>query len=126
MQDVYRLINKADNIVIASPIHFSELTGSLLQFASRLQYLWISSHIRKDGAFNEKNEKNGVVILVGNGYGNRKRPGNTAKVLLHQMNANLLYDVRSFNTNNSSAKNDIDAMQKVRQAAESLNSRFTY
>ncbi|MDL2287036.1 flavodoxin family protein [Eubacteriales bacterium OttesenSCG-928-G02] len=36
MQKVYQLIDESDNIVIASPIYFSELTGSLLNLMSRL------------------------------------------------------------------------------------------
>lgn len=36
MQNVYRHIDEADNIIIASPIYFGELTGSLLNLMSRL------------------------------------------------------------------------------------------
>lgn len=38
MQDAYKMMDEADNIVIASPIYFGNLTGSLLNWASRLQY----------------------------------------------------------------------------------------
>lgn len=37
MQDVYKYIQECDNIVIASPLYFSELTGKLLDVGSRLQ-----------------------------------------------------------------------------------------
>lgn len=37
MQDVYAYIQECDNILIASPIYFSELTGKLLDVGSRLQ-----------------------------------------------------------------------------------------
>ena len=37
MQEIYAYIQKCDNIVIASPIYFSELTGKLLDVGSRLQ-----------------------------------------------------------------------------------------
>ena len=43
MQRVFSLIDETDNIVIASPIYFSELSGSLLSVLSRLQYLYISN-----------------------------------------------------------------------------------
>jgi len=37
MQNVYRYIEECDNIVIASPIWFSSLSGTLLNLASRVQ-----------------------------------------------------------------------------------------
>lgn len=37
MQDIYKYIQECDNIIIASPIYFSELTGKLLDVGSRLQ-----------------------------------------------------------------------------------------
>ena len=46
MQRVYRLIAQCDNIVIASPIHFSALTGRLLCIASRLQTLYCARAFR--------------------------------------------------------------------------------
>ena len=37
MQVIYSYIEDCDNIVIASPLYFSELTGKLLDLGSRLQ-----------------------------------------------------------------------------------------
>lgn len=37
MQEVYQYFETCDNVVIASPIYFSELTGKLLDIGSRLQ-----------------------------------------------------------------------------------------
>ena len=37
IQDVYNYIEECDNILIASPLYFSELTGKLLAITSRLQ-----------------------------------------------------------------------------------------
>ena len=37
MQEIYKYIQVCDNILIASPIYFSELTGKLLVVGSRLQ-----------------------------------------------------------------------------------------
>lgn len=68
MQRVYGLINAADNIVIASPIYFSELSGSLLAVMSRLQYLYVSKHCRGESALDAKT-RNGIVLLAGGGDG---------------------------------------------------------
>lgn len=40
MEDIYAYIQECDNILIASPIYFSQLTGPLLCVASRLQTYW--------------------------------------------------------------------------------------
>lgn len=37
MQEVYSYIQECDNVLIASPIYFSELTGKLLDVGSRFQ-----------------------------------------------------------------------------------------
>ena len=37
LQQIYAYIQECDNILIASPIYFSELTGKLLDVGSRLQ-----------------------------------------------------------------------------------------
>ena len=37
MQQIYPLLESCDNLVLASPLHFSELTGPLLSLCSRLQ-----------------------------------------------------------------------------------------
>ena len=39
MQELYAYIQDCDNVLIASPIYFSELTGKLLDLGSRLQTL---------------------------------------------------------------------------------------
>src|SRR5471030_444214 len=66
MQEIYKLIDEAHNIIISSPIYFSELTGSLLNFASRLQTLYASRCIRKDNKPSLK-KKNGVLIISSGG-----------------------------------------------------------
>ena len=43
MQNVISMINESDNIVIASPLYFSELSGALLNTLSRLHYLYIKA-----------------------------------------------------------------------------------
>ena len=47
MQEVYEYIQVCDNILIASPIYFSEITGKLLDLGSRLQTYFCSSFFVK-------------------------------------------------------------------------------
>ena len=46
MQEVYSNIDECDNIVIASPIFYSELTGKLLDLASRFQIYYNARALR--------------------------------------------------------------------------------
>jgi len=119
MQNVYKLIDEADNIIIASPIYFSELSGSLLQFASRLQYFWASKYKRYEAVLCEK-KRSGIVILVGGGDGNAEQPLKTAKILLRLMGATFIDSMLSHNTDKIPSKDDIDALIKVREIAKQL------
>ncbi len=102
MQEVYAYIQECDNILIASPIYFSELTGALLNVASRLQTYYCARFFRKEKPIPKK--KKGAVILVGGGDGNMDQPYHTACILLRHMNANNIYPVVCYhNTNNQPA-----------------------
>ena len=46
--EIDKYIKECDNIVIASPIYFSELTGELLSKMSKLQCYWASRHFRQE------------------------------------------------------------------------------
>ena len=70
MQDVYKMIDEADNVIIASPIYFGNLTGSLLNWASRLQLLWVSRYIRKVEPLSVKRRKGVVILIVNQGKDN--------------------------------------------------------
>lgn len=120
MSDVFNDIDEADNIVIASPIYFSELAGSLLNFASRLQYLWVSKNFRKVQVL-QKKQRNGFVILVGGGDGNTDKALSTAKCLLSHMAAIFADYVVSHNTNTIPARNDDNAIRGIQEIAEKMN-----
>ncbi|MBR5712301.1 MAG: flavodoxin family protein [Lachnospiraceae bacterium] len=120
MQDVYRYIEECDNVVIASPIYFSELTGKMLDVGSRLQTYFCGMFFRKE-ALNIK-PKRGAVILVGGGDGRIEKPYETACTLMHHMNCRDIHKVVcSFNTNVVPAVQDEQAVDGVRRIAEFLN-----
>lgn len=120
MVNIIEMVDAADNIVIASPLYFSELTGSLLQFTSRLQYLWVSKNIRHESVLTDK-KRNGVVILTGGGDGSPDRAILTAKCLLNHMGATYFDHVCSHNTNVTPAKDDTEAICKIRTITERIN-----
>lgn len=120
MNEVYDNIEDCDNIVIASPIYFSELTGKMLDVGSRLQTYYCARHFRGEEPIVKS--KKGAVILVGGGDGKPDIAYGTAVTLLHQMNAFDIHEpVISHNTNEISAKDDEKAVAGVRSVAGFFN-----
>ena len=109
MQEVYPYIQECDNILIASPVYFSELTGKLLDLGSRLQTYYCSAAFRREKPILK--EKKGAVILVGGGDGHMDKAYSTACILLHHMNCHTIHElVSSHHTNEIPAADDKKAI----------------
>lgn len=105
MQDIYNYIQECDNILIASPLYFSELTGKLLDVGSRLQTYFSARFFRNEEPIAKS--KKGAVILVGGGDGHIDTAYNTACTLLHHMNCHNIHEaVYSHNTDKKPATED--------------------
>lgn len=127
MQNVYRMIDQADNIVIASPIYFAELTGSILQWASRLQYIWVAKTFRKSPCISEK-IRNGGVILVDGGDGVADTALAMAKRLLRTMGAEFKGLVHFSGTDKKTAtlpNEDEETLKKIDELAEIFNEKHS-
>lgn len=112
MQEIYDYIQACDNILIASPIYFSELTGKLLDVGSRLQTYFCARFFRKEEPIPKP--KKGAVILVGGGDGRMDKAYETACTLLHHMNCYDIHEVvSSHNTNERPATEDEQAQMGV-------------
>ena len=122
MQEIYQLLNEVDNIILASPIYFSELTGQLLSFASRLQCFYAARRLRKEQEFNLK-IKNGVLIISAGGDSKNlaARAIESANIIFRHMNANLIGIASTLCTNEKSAKEDTEALREARKLALELN-----
>lgn len=119
MQDLYDYIKECDNIIIASPLHFSELTGTLLAVASRLQTFYASKRFL--GINQVQKKKRGAIILCGGGDGSPEKAEGTAKTLLKSMNAEVIGKVYSLNTDAVPSKNDNYAIEQINDLANKLN-----
>ena len=120
MQEVYDYIQACDNVVIASPVYFSEVTGKVLDVCSRLQTYFSARFFR--GETPVEKEKRGAVILVGGGDGSPEKAYETARILLKMMNCKEIHDlVCSHNTDRQPAAEDGRAVAGVRHAAAFLN-----
>lgn len=120
MQEVYQYIQECDNILIASPLYFSELTGNLLDIGSRLQMYFCARFFRKEEPIAKP--KKGAVILVGGGDGHMDTAYCTVCTLLHHMNCYNIHDAAySHNTNERPAIED----QKTLLGLEDILDFFT-
>ncbi|QVK17291.1 flavodoxin family protein [Mycoplasmatota bacterium] len=65
MSNIYRLLERADTLIIASPLYFATLTGELVNLISRFQTFFAGKYIRKD---ENPQIKKGLFIVTAGGY----------------------------------------------------------
>lgn len=112
MQEMYSYLKECDNILIASPIYFSELTGKLLDIASRLQVYYNACVFQKKPM--PLKPKKGAVLLLGGGSGKAEKAYDTARLLLRQMNCTAIYPaVGSYNTDQLPAIEDKTCLRGI-------------
>ena len=112
MQEVYEYLKDCDNVLIASPVYFSELTGKMLDVGSRLQMYYCGKRFRKEEG--GLKPKKGAVLLVGGGDGKPEKAYETAKTLLKLMNCKEIHElICSHNTDTVPAIEDAHAVAGV-------------
>lgn len=122
MLEIYAYIEECDNIIIASPIYFSELTGKLLDISSRLQKYFCAKQFRKENLITKS--KKGAIILVGGGNGSGDKAYSTACTILHLMNCHNIYEpIISHNTDSCPAIEDKTAVENINKLLSFLNNR---
>lgn len=120
MQEVYPYIQDCDNIVIASPIYFSELPGRVLDVGSRLQTYFCAKFFRGETPILKA--KRGAVILAGGGDGAPDKAYSTARTLLRLMNCREIHElVCSHQTDQQPAAEDAQAVEGVRRITAYFN-----
>ena len=121
MTEIYDYIVDCDNVVIASPIYFSQPTGKLLDVCSRFQTYFAAKHFRNQTPIIKP--KKGAVVLVGGGDGNPEDAYKTAYTLLRHINISEVYPlVGSFNTNDLPATEDETVISEIANIINYLNS----
>lgn len=119
MQEVYEYIQECDNIVIASPIYFSELTGKLLDVGSRLQTYFSAKFLRKEIPVSKP--KKGAVVLAGGGSGGMDKAYDTACMLLHDMNCSDIRKVYCNHTDRLPALENREAVEGISEIIHFFN-----
>lgn len=115
-QNLDQAIQEADQIVLASPIYFGELTGDLLRTLSKLQVYWSAEFMRKEQLVQKP--KKGGLILAYAGNCDLNYPLHTARILFRNMRVTQLFPVVcSKDTDRVPAAKDEEALAKARALA---------
>lgn len=116
MFKIYKYIENSDNILIASPIYFNQLTGKLLDLCSRFQKYF----------FNIKpKQKKGAIILVSGGKSDPQKIYSLSTCILKQIGASNIFPlVGSFNTDIIPANQDSLALKNIEKLANFFNNKY--
>lgn len=120
MQELYEEIQEADNILIASPIFFSEVSGPLLSVGSRLQTYFCARVFRREKPVPKA--KKGGIILVQGGDRPMEKGLDTVRELLEEMNAKTMGTPVCYkNSDKVSPEDHPELLEEVRQLALFFN-----
>ncbi len=119
VQRVYELLERADNVVIASPVYYSELTGRLLDVMSRLQTYY--SRARFMGMRSPLSRpRRGAILLAGGGDGAPDTALTTARRLLGCLGVREPECALSLRTDALPAAQDAGALAAAREIGRRL------
>jgi multimeric flavodoxin WrbA len=108
MVHIYNLLEKSDNVIIASPIYFSSFPASMKAIIDRLQLYWSNKFIKRK----EKNicKKNAVVILTCGSKCNKafSLVEETLKQVFSLINVNETYKILIDNTDNTKINKELN------------------
>ena len=120
MQAIYA--DDFDNVVVASPVYYGTLPGSVLSLMSRLQPWHAATFFLKEPL--KQRAKKSAAILTAGGKGNQERAYHHLRALFRMLNARGFEErvACSPNTDTVPASEDENAKQQVRAIAAWLNS----
>ncbi|MFV0425294.1 MAG: flavodoxin family protein [Bacilli bacterium] len=91
MDEIYKLIEEAANIIIVSPIHVGSVSAPLLAMFSRLQIYFANKFILKNNYPFAKKQGFGIIVSGKDWDGQRSGAKVVLKHALLEMNANFNY-----------------------------------
>ncbi len=121
MRPVYPFYEAADNLVLASPVWFSALSGPLMDLAGRLAQPYFAAR-RFRGETPAIREKRGVLLLAAGNEKSADIPAAaTARAIFRSLRAEQVALAASLETDRRPAAADEAALGQARSAAELLN-----
>lgn len=121
MFKVYDLMDVVDNVILASPVYFSELTGPLLSYTSRFQRYYVDRVLNKNPDFKMKAKKGAIILAGGAPTFNMERPIKTGKIIFKHINTTFVGLMSSLNTNEIPASDDPSIDEQAEKLAALLN-----
>ena len=123
MQVIYE--DDFDNVVVASPVYYGTLPGSVLSLMSRLQPWHAATYFINEPLV--QRPKKAAAILTAGGKGNQERAFHHLRALFRMLNAGGFEEhlVCSPNTDTIPASDDANAMERVKSLAQWLASDET-
>lgn len=121
MQNIYPLIDSADNIVFASPLYFNNVPGPLKNIIDRCQVYWSS---RRRGDRTQISNKKAALLVVGGApkYNKQfKAIEIVLKGVLKDMKAEVIGHVYVPNTDKVPVIDNREAKNRARDLATKLN-----
>ena len=111
-----------DNVVVAAPVYYGTLPGSVLSLMSRLQPWHAATYFLNEPLV--QRPKKAAAILTAGGKGNQERAFHHLRAMFRMLNAGGFEEhlVCSANTDTIPAGDDAEAMEQVRSLARWLNS----
>jgi multimeric flavodoxin WrbA len=121
MQEIYEYLTDCDNVVLASPVWFSSLSGPALNLTSRFQTYFSARRFRNAPV--ERKPKKGLILLAGGNAGTEVHPLEVARMILRTAGCvkEEITSVLSMNTDEVPAKDDSAALEQIRRQADRLN-----
>lgn len=125
MQYIYTAVEKADIVVLASPMHYSTLSGPLLSLASRFQTYFSSGRFRGQHALPPK-RRVGLLLLSGGAEGSVPEHAIAAAGdIFRTLRIPLVRSVWSLGTDVRAASEDAHTLAELRHLADGLNQCFS-
>jgi len=122
MFKAYELLNEVDNIILSSPVYFSELSGPLLSYVSRFQRYYAERFLMKNHEFIMKPKKGALILSAGGDIRGIKRPIETTEIIFRQIKTKLLGVVSTDHTNEVPVEKDTALESQILNIVEVLNS----
>ena len=117
MSEYYKLFCECDNVILASPIYFGEITGSILSFFSRFQFFYASKFIRKNNSMVVKEKKGAVIFLGGGDTKDISTALKTSTIVLKQINAEVIDTIYYLNTDKTHVNENQEVIDKIHKLA---------
>jgi len=111
-----------DNLVIATPVYFATMPGTVLSLLSRMQPWHVATHFLKEPLV--QRPKKAAAIVTAGGKGNVRLDAMHMGAFFRMLNARGYEDhyALSANTDTFPARQDKEALEQVRAIARWLNS----